>query len=197
MVQHAIRVLKRVLGHSGGTISFCHHLSECGDADERLCGLANPRHSQGHQHSDTQGEEPRRWAVHETGTGQEVQEHHGWPQPPAAPLAPKLTGLARRSLWSQCCEGNSNTVHSRDLLKQNGKPVEDRPVLEHHCCYRYMTAASLVYQKQSSNKKKISVFLLSVTELNTCYMQLLQVGLFGKRAVGFVSFYLLNDEYCM
>lgn len=76
---------------------------ECGNADERLCGLANPRHSQGHQRSDTQGEEPDRWVVHEGGAGQEVQEHHERPEPAAAPLAPQLSSVERRcsvrTLW--------------------------------------------------------------------------------------------------
>ncbi len=146
-------------------LSLC---TECGHVDEWLCGLANPRHSQGHQRSDTQREEPRRWAVHERGTGQEVQEYHGWPQPPGAPLASQLTSLAQRSLWPRCCEGSSNTLHAGpvphsvqlcDLLKQNRTPVEDWPVLEEHCCKDqccYMTAAYLVYQKKVTTRERLA-----------------------------------------
>lgn len=43
--------------------------TERGDAYERLCGLANPRHPQGHQPPDAQGEDPHGGGLHEGGAG--------------------------------------------------------------------------------------------------------------------------------
>ena len=44
------------------SLSHCHSLTlfhplERGDADERHCGLGNPRHPQRHQPADPQGED--------------------------------------------------------------------------------------------------------------------------------------------
>lgn len=54
--------------------------AERGDADERLHGLVNPRHPQGHQPPDAQGEDPHGGALHEGGAGQKAVST-GQPQP--------------------------------------------------------------------------------------------------------------------
>lgn len=77
--------------------------SERGDAHERLCGLVDPRHPQGYQPPDPQGEDPHGGTLYERGTGQEAggagQPQPGQlqfsiirqPQPSATPLATRVS----------------------------------------------------------------------------------------------------------
>lgn len=95
MVTNAIRNLQRILGCAGSSAGICHRLPERGDADERRCGLADPRHPQGHQPADPQGEDPDGGALHEGGAGKDAGSgQHGpegqqgrlqQPQPHAPP----------------------------------------------------------------------------------------------------------------
>lgn len=49
--------------------SQCVPSAECGNAHEWLCGLADSRHSKGHQPPNAQGEDPHGGALHEGGAG--------------------------------------------------------------------------------------------------------------------------------
>lgn len=67
-------------------------LLECGDADEWLCWLADPRHPQGHQSADPQGEDPHGGALHEGGRGQKAPPRQPrQPKSSSAPISPCLT----------------------------------------------------------------------------------------------------------
>lgn len=53
--------------------AFCYVcFAERRDAYEWFCGLADPRHTQGHQSPDAQGENPHGGAVYEGGAGQKA-----------------------------------------------------------------------------------------------------------------------------